>query len=258
MVERGILPGKQDNFREELYAAYVAVQCAEAATLFSGNLAVVLGFRFCFPRVGYSCFLQQAETALWWELWRCLAPKRERWRVCHVKSHTKTQKHESFAQKWAWHHNATADETAKGTHALRSAELCEAASAADKAYASTVCAAKCVLALQEAIVRARRRPRQKPVKLARLLHLLERRLSSRPTSWCNRGAVPNVNFQPHDFPDTLLRPGPRFMWVVQARMLQGPWVQTSEWISVLALYVHFVASTGWRESKQPFSCGQSA
>ena len=257
MVERGILPGKQDNFREELYAAYVAVQCAEAATLLSGNLAVVLGFRFCFPRVGYSCFLQQAETALWWELWRCLAPKRERWRVCHVKSHTKTQKDESFAQKWARHYNATADETAKGTHALRSAELCEAASAADKAYASTVCAAKCVFALQEAIVRAQAStpeasetgPPVAPVGAATVQ-------SSHQLA--QQGAVPNVNFQPHDFPDTLLRSGPRFMWVVQAWMLQGPWVQTSEWISVFAMYVHFVASTGWLESKQPFSCRRSA
>ena len=242
VVERGILPGRQDNYRAELYAAYVAVQCAESATLFSDNLAVVLGFQVLLSRGWVSSrFLQQAETALWWELWLCLAPKRERWRVCHVKSHTKPQQNESFAQKWARHHNATADQTAKNAHALRSPELCEATNAARKAYASTVRTAKCVFALQEAIVRGQgsvpetseNGPPVAPVGATTVQssHQL-----------VQQGARLNFNFQPHDFPDALL--GPRFIWVVQAWMLQGPWVQSSEWVSVLELYLHFVASTG--------------
>ena len=219
VVERGILPGRQDNYRAELYAAYVAVQCAESATLFSDNLAVVLGFQVLFSRGWVSSrFLQQAQTALWWELWLCLAPKRERWRFCHVKSHTKPQQNESFAQKWARRHNATADQTAINAHALRSPELCEAANAARKAYASTVRTAKCAFALQEAIVRGQGSvpetsetgPPVAPVGATTV-----------PSSHqlVQQGARLNFNFQPHDFPDALL--GPRFIWVVQAWMLHA-------------------------------------
>ena len=211
--------------------------------LFSDNLAVVLGFQVLLSRGWVSSrFLQQAETPLWWELWLCLAPKRERWRVCHVKSHTKPQQNESFAQKWARHHNATADQTAKNAHALRSPELCEATNAARKAYASTVRTAKCVFALQEAIVRGQgsvpetseNGPPVAPVG-ATTVHSSHQLVQ--------QGARLNFNFQPHDFSDALL--GPRFIWVVQAWMLQGPWVQSCEWVSVLELYLHFVASTGW-------------
>ena len=237
---------RQDNYRAELYAAYVAVQCAESATLFSDNLAMVLGFQVLLSRGWVSSrFLQQAETALWWELWLCLAPKRERWRVCHVKSHTKPQQNESFVQKWARHHNATADQTAKNAHALRSPELCEAANAARKAYASTVRTAKCVFAPQEAIVRGQ----------GSVPETSENGLPVAPVGattvqqshqLVQQGARLNFNIQPHDFPDALL--GPRFIWVVQAWMLQGLWVQSSEWVFVLELYLHFVASTGWLAS----------
>ena len=242
VVESGFLPGRQDNFRAELYAALVAVKSAESAALYSDNLGVVLGFRVLLSKGWvYSRFLQQAETALWWEVWLHLAPKRIRWQVYHVKSHTKPQAHDSFAQKWARHHNDTADEAAKKAHSLRPAEINEAINKARKAYASQAFAAKQVYALQEAIVRGQGSSQRthdsgapravEPISVQSSHELIQ------------QGITINFDFQPQDFPDALM--GPRFLWMLQAWMLQRTWVQTTEWVSILELYLHFVSSTGW-------------
>ena len=45
VVEMGVLPGQQSNYRAELYALFVAVQLASFAIVYSDNLGVVLGFR---------------------------------------------------------------------------------------------------------------------------------------------------------------------------------------------------------------------
>ena len=50
IVERGMLPGRQDNFRVELHAAFVAVQTASSATFYSDDFSVVLGFRVLLAR----------------------------------------------------------------------------------------------------------------------------------------------------------------------------------------------------------------
>ena len=52
------------------------------------------------------------------------------------------------------------------------------------------------------------------------------------------GLVVGFGFQPQDFADALL--GTRFLWVVQAWMKRGTWVESSEWVSILELYLRLL------------------
>ena len=58
-----VLPGKQCNYRAELFAVLVTVQCAVTADVFSDNLGVVQGFSLLLKH-GWVAdrFLQQAEA----------------------------------------------------------------------------------------------------------------------------------------------------------------------------------------------------
>ena len=111
IVESGMPPGRQDNFRAELSAVFVAVKTSSSATLYPDNLSVVLGFRVLLARGGvHSRFLQNAETSLLRDIWRKPAPKRTGWRIQHVKSHSKPGPGECFAERWQICHNDAVDE----------------------------------------------------------------------------------------------------------------------------------------------------
>ena len=239
----GVLPGQQSNYRAELYALFVAVQLASSAIVYSDNLGVVLGFRVLLTHGWVSSrFLQQAETELWWQIWQKLAPKRDGWQIHHVKSHTKPKPGDTFVDKWLRHHNDAADKAAKAAHNLWPQDIVDAVSSARRAYAEYIRIAKLVFPLQEEIVRG-----QHTASSANLQAPLQphpnQSLTLESHQIIQDGRPVSFQFQPQEFCDALL--GPRFIWVLQAWMKQSPWVQSSEWVSILELYLNFVASTGW-------------
>ena len=242
VVEMGVLPGQQSNYRAELYALFVAVQLASSAIVYSDNLRVVLGFRVLLTHGWVSSrFLQQAETELWWQIWQKLAPKRDGWQIHHVKSHTKPKPGDTFVDKWLRHHNDAADKAAKAAHNLWPQDIVDAVSSARRAYAEYIRIAKLVFPLQEEIVRG-----QHTASSANLQAPLQphpnQSLTLESHQIIQDGRPVSFQFQPQEFCDALL--GPRFIWVLQAWMKQSPWVQSSEWVSILELYLNFVASTG--------------
>ena len=84
-----VLPGKQCNYRAELFVIFVVVQCAESADIFCDNLGVVQGFRILLTHSWVASRSPQlAETELWWEIWGTLCQKRCGWTITHVHSHT--------------------------------------------------------------------------------------------------------------------------------------------------------------------------
>ena len=241
IVERGMLPGRQDNFRAELYAVFVAVQTTSSATLYSDNFSVVLGFRVLLARGWvHSRFLQHAETSLWWDIWQKLAPKRTGWRIQHVKSHSKPKPGESFAERWQRCHNDAADEAAKSVYRELPSQVADVRQNARQAYDEYIKVAKLVFSLQESIVRGTSRLHDQAQSLEQTT-CVDLAVSSNAS--IQNGLVVGFGFQPQDFADALL--GPRFLWVVQAWMKRGTWVKSSEWVSILELYIHFVVSTGW-------------
>ena len=102
-------------------------------------------------------------------------------------------------------------------------------------------AAKLVLSLQENIVRGTFRSHDQTQVLEQTVCTANIAVSSNAS--VQNGPVLSFGFQPQDFAAALL--GPRLLWVVQAWMKRGTWVESSEWVSILELYLHVVVFTGW-------------
>ena len=92
VVENGILPGRQGNFRAGLYAACAAIKSANSASLFSDNLAASsYDFGPCFTQTRFlhvSCDKPRLPCSP------------------HLNSHTKPKASETR------HHNKAADNAA--------------------------------------------------------------------------------------------------------------------------------------------------
>ena len=121
LVHSGELPGMQCNYRAELCAVLVAVQCSEGAHLHVDNLAVVLGMQRLLSK-GWETqyWLKQSQLPLWRSLWLALQPKLHLgWDVSHVKSHRNLSEATSEYDQWRIAHNAHADTFAKKANADR-------------------------------------------------------------------------------------------------------------------------------------------
>ena len=147
---------------------------------------------------------------------------------------------ESLAERWQRCHNDAVDEAATSVYRELPRKVADVLQKARQAYAEYIKFAKLVFSPQESIARGTSRLHDQAQSFEQTT-CVDLAVSSNAS--IQNGLVVGFGFQPQDFADALL--GPRFLWVVQAWMKRGTWVESSEWVSILELYIHFVVSTGW-------------
>ena len=71
VVESGLVPGRQCNFRAELIGAWTAIQHCSVATLYVDNRAVVDGLRRLQQHGWQPWYWEKAErlNSGWWRVW---------------------------------------------------------------------------------------------------------------------------------------------------------------------------------------------
>ncbi|CAE7293327.1 unnamed protein product [Symbiodinium natans] len=115
IYEVGQLPGRQTNFRAELYAVAVAIQCAPGAWIFSDALGVVRGVKRLLAEGWSEAFWsKQKNLGLWRFLWARLQSKLHfEWQIVHVESHRDFRMQDTPFAAWTAYYNEQADEAAK-------------------------------------------------------------------------------------------------------------------------------------------------
>ncbi|CAE7527392.1 unnamed protein product [Symbiodinium natans] len=245
IVESACLCGKQSNPRAELTAVLVAFQHAVTADIYSDALGVVRGVRRLL-REGwrYKYWGKQVNLDLWWLAWQQIFSKPGPWKIFHVKSHSDHRMAVDQFSKWTFWHNAAADEAAKAAHLKRSVELNQCFEQASAAAASQRHAAAKLFAFHEGVVKQAGGDENPQVLSVGGLGFgvggdgqidLIRDLGGVQVQTCVQPLL--------EFDDCLM--GPRFLWVLQKFFLSQSWKQTQSPVSVLEIYLEFVAQTGW-------------
>ena len=245
IVESACLCGKQSNPRAELTAVLVAFQHAVTADIYSDALGVVRGVRRLL-REGwrYKYWGKQVNLDLWWLVWQQIFSKPGPWKIFHVKSHSDHRMAVDQFSKWTFWHNAAADEAAKAAHLKRSVELNQCFEQASAAAASQRHAAAKLFAFHEGVVKQAGGDENPQVLSVGGLGFgvggdgqidLIRDLGGVQVQTCVQPLL--------EFDDCLM--GPRFLWVLQKFFLSQSWKQTQSPVSVLEIYLEFVAQTGW-------------
>ena len=238
VCEAGQLPGRQCNFRAELYAVAVAVQLADAgAALYVDCKGVVQGLqRLLSQGWDRSFWCKQKNVSLWHYLWTKLAPKRMmRWEVQHIRSHRDFRIQPSDLQAWTAFCNQKADDAAKRIQFLQDVpgELYKAAQAA---FQSAAYVARQVATLQVSVLEVAascKKPHSMPVP--------QPADASQPVT-----LALNYNIawpSPQIFEDTLLCPG--FLYKLQEFFPTKEWFQSTACFSMAELYFAFVWATNW-------------
>ena len=242
-----VLPGKQCNYRAELFAVLVTVQCAVTADVFSDNLGVVQGFSLLLKH-GWVAdrFLQLAETELWWAIWSLIRHKRLGWTITHVHSHTNPWEQTTDFLQWCAFHNDKADHAAKCAQQKWTNEQATIFRTAVSAANAQLLKAHRVFKFQEDVVKNTQtgvEPALANIANAQMSEVESARTYSQSSAKLIV-AVPGQSMpSPVEFQDGLL--SPRFLWVLQAFLRDQVWVQSDEAMSVLEVYVLFVKQTGW-------------
>ena len=233
MVNTGVVPGKQSNYRAEICAVLAAIQCADEGHIYVDNLAVVHGMRR-FLRHGWQAeyWMKHAEMQLWFQVWMALEPKRQRhWFVHHVKSHQEFAAAQSWKDAWAIAHNGHADRLAKLANIQRTPVVLAMHRHAVKEIADLQRRLKQIFLLQSRVL----------AKASTSGSVAQRGLVISPTLRWDAG----ISFRiPEDtFADAILCPP--FLDVVASYFKQCTWHDTGQPCPVQALYLQFVADTGW-------------
>ena len=239
LVFSGVLPGRQSNYRAELFALLVAIYSAPSATIYTDNSSVCLGIRRL-QKDGWDplFWCKQPELQLWREVWQVLSSKNPgAWEFRHVKSHRDFRKQSNEHEAWTAYGNDVADTAAKKANKNRSPR--------DKL-------------LYSAAIKDWSFQQERFMKLATLQH----------TVFCTKGSQPDDNqvmqqisapqgpfslgeplpllseIPMEDYEDALL--GPRFLWVLHKWWSEHKWYAYDGGdLSIAELYFYFSHSTGW-------------
>ena len=233
-VFSGVLHGDQSNYRAEIMAVKVAIECSNGGHLYVDNLAVIQGLLLLLSK-GWQTYywIKHAEAELWSHVWRALEPKLGcNWYVHHVKSHQTLASAETALQLWQRAHNGHADGCAKQANLDRGSAQLSLHHNAVREYNLLSSRLRMVFQLQERVL----------MKASSASTMVSVRQSTQEVqfSW-NHG----ISFQiPADsFVDALLCPP--FLDVLSGYLQKCVWYETGLPCPIQVLYAQFVADTGW-------------
>ncbi|CAE7685124.1 petJ, partial [Symbiodinium sp. CCMP2456] len=240
VVQSGPLPGKQSNYRAELFAALAAIHSSPSATLYIDNSSVVQGLQRL-QKDGWDLFYwaKNTEVELWSLLWKTLKAKNpSAWSFVHVKSHRSYKEEPDDFAAWTAYGNDQADKEAKRANKTREASESTAYHAASKDWSFQVQRMTLLAFLQKAVFQGR--PAQE---------IKDPQFNRNPST--DDGAslqlgrpLPSLSVLPEDtYEDGLL--GPRFLWVVHKWWSEQKWCEFSSGMSIAELYFWFSECTGW-------------
>ena len=115
VIATWMLHGCQDNYREEMTVAWVAIQHCRSASVYIDNIAVVRGL-LRLQTTGWqpAYWDRHKEATLWMEIWKVLQRRDvARWRFTHVRSHREVGMQKDFYSAWTASGNNAADVAAK-------------------------------------------------------------------------------------------------------------------------------------------------
>ena len=231
VVESGWLHGKQDNYRAELCAAWVAIQHCAVATLYVDNESVVLGLRRL-QLCGWQASHWQKHDSrdLWWELWCCWKDKQPHlWTVCHVRAHQDISLAKTWDAAWLIYNNGVADAAAGCRNRNRPVSQIQALALARMEFKRVKQQASEIFQLQQNVLSAVRRVQDNP----QLMPVAHHR------TWFPAFTVPSYQVQ---VDEAMLCP--RFLSVL-AQFCSGKWLKCEPAMSLLEFYIIFVSATGW-------------
>ena len=231
VVESGWLHGKQDNYRAERCAVWVAVQHCQLATLYIDNEAVVFGLRRL-QLYGWQSFHWQRHPNrdLWWKLWGDWRDKQPQlWTVNHVHSHQDISRAKTWHHAWRVYHNGVADAAAGDKNRNRPAVHFQALALARMEFARVQRQAVQIFQLQQNVLSAvKKLPESLPIQI----------LAHHRTWECA------FQVAPYQVQADAAMLCPRFLGVL-AGFCSGKWVRCQPPMSLLELYINFVSATGW-------------
>ena len=233
-IASGVLPGRQSNYKAELYAVYVAVQHAVQADVFVDNIAVLHGL-WRLQQKGWqaSFWLKQPEFPLWRKLWTLLESRTPAlWTFKHVKSHRAMDAGLSEQQNWEIWYNNQADRCAKEANFNRDHVGKQIHRRALRALSAVTKQAEQVFGLQQNILRqAEQGGRTSQACVA--AEVLNRPLE-----------VANIQLPVSDgYADCLLCPP--FLDTLHRFIAETTWVSCDRPCSLPELYFCFAVKTGW-------------
>ena len=240
VFESGQLPGRQCNFRAELYAATVAVQSAlEGAAIYIDCKGVVQGF-LRLLRDGWDdrYWRKQKNQGLWRHLWVHLRPKLHlHWEVRHIKSHRDYRIQSSDYDAWTAYGNQQADEAAKRVQHDVSHPAFFLNKAAQDAFLQASQVSAQISSLQVAVLEVAagcsKHAQPAPVQLSSLGDTSP----SLTARWDIQWPPPQI------FEDTVLSPS--FLFKLQGFLAAREWFQSAVCISMAEFYLMFVSHTNW-------------
>ena len=239
LVYSGLLPGKQSNYRAEIFAAWAAVKSAPGGHLYIDNLSVVRGLRRLITS-GWDPFFwnKQCEQDMWWELWIVLREKGpQNWQVDHVRSHRDFKQQSSDFHAWTAFGNDAADRTAKQANAAR--PQCEA-----QLYQTALCDWNFQVDRMEKIANLQHRVFKAEGDAKPTVPVQVTDHEPLPGLLVLHAAMPQLsNLPDDDLSDALL--GPRYIWMVKKWWCKQSWHKCEPGISIAELYVAFCEATGW-------------
>ena len=238
IYEVGQLPGRQTNFRAELYAVAVAIQCAPGAWIFSDALGVVRGVKRLLAEGWSEAFWsKQKNLGLWRFLWARLQSKLHfEWQIVHVESHRDFRMQDTPFAAWTAYYNEQADEAAKAVQRDQTQPGFRLHLLAQQAYMRLHGTAKQVANLQSNLLQLSRGTHSKqlqsvPVVPERQLHV-------------EVGAVIDIHWPvARMYNDTIL--SPPFLYKLHEFLQGQSWCVAISPISLAELYVIFVSETNW-------------
>ena len=230
IVETGWLNGSQDNYRAELCAVWVAIQHCACATIFVDNEAVVHGLRRLQIWGRQSThWVGHQHFDLWQKLWSAWSQKNpQRWEVLHVHAHQDMAAAKTWHEAWCIYNNAVADSAARHRNQARPQDQTTALALARMEFRRVADQASHIFGLQRDI-----------------LHLAKQNGNrSSPQQPSERVWGRTFNVAAYIVQPTEAMLCPRFLSVL-ASFLQGEWIACNPPISLLEVYISFVAATGW-------------
>ena len=239
LVQSGPLPGKQCNYRAEMFATLAALCSSVSATVYIDNKRVVQGLHRL-QRDGWDQFYwnKSPEIQLWREIWEVLRTKQpQAWVFVYVRSHRDFKQQPTDFQAWTAFGNETADRYAKTANQAREHSEVKLYQAASRDWNFQLDRMNKVATLLQGVFLGGRSglPAKEPSQISR---------TDTPVSITLGSPADHLlSLSPDDYHDALL--GPRFLWVIHKWWADQQWKHAPSGMSIAELYFFFSESTGW-------------
>ena len=240
LVQSGPLPGKQCNYRAEMFATLAALCSSVNATVYIDNKSVVQGLHRL-QRDGWDQFYwnKSPEIQLWREIWEVRIANQTTARLgVYTRSLSSCPKQQpTDFQAWTAFGNDTADRYAKNANQAREHSEVKLYQAACRDWNFQLDRMNKVATLQQGVfLGGQSGPSAKePSRTSR---------TDTPVSiTLGPPADHLLSLSPDNYHDALL--GPRFLWVIHKWWVDQQWRHAPNGMSIAELYFFFSESTGW-------------